>query len=356
MTKKDVFVSRHQSIKDALKKLENTAEKVLLVTDQDRKLLGTITDGDIRSYLLKGKSLDDDINDVYFKTPTVLKKGKFTMDEVRAIFLKKKLDLIPVLDQKGIVVDYMLWSQAFSEQVRPVKSVKIRVPVVIMAGGKGTRLEPFTKILPKPLIPVNDKPILEVILDEFSRQGANKYHLVLNYKGEMIEAYFKGCEKKFNLNYVWEKKFLGTAGGLKLIENLDSDLFIVSNCDVIVRAEFAEVIKLHKKQRASMTVLSSIQHHKIPYGVIDFKDKGEVTGIQEKPEYTVTINTGVYVINRDALEYIPDDEYFDMTDFIQVLLDKNMKVITYPVNSNDYIDIGQWEEYKISVEKLQGMR
>ncbi|MCK5504355.1 MAG: NTP transferase domain-containing protein, partial [Thermodesulfovibrionia bacterium] len=230
---------------------------------------------------------------------------------------------------------------------------KIKVPVIVMAGGKGTRLEPFTKILPKPLIPVNDKPILELIIEEFRRQGGKKYYLILNSKGEMIKAYFNGIQKDYELKYVWESDFLGTAGGLRLLKKLESDIFIVTNCDVIVKADYQQVIKLHKKQNASMTILSSIQHHKIPYGVISFREKGSVTDIHEKPEYTLTINTGIYVLNKDILKLIPRNEYFDMTDLIKTLIDNDKKVITYPVNENDYIDIGQWEEYKKAVEKLK---
>lgn len=353
MLKKDVFIAEDETIKNVLKKLDNTAEKVLLVTDSRNRLLGSITDGDIRRYILKGKSLDGNIRNVYFKKPFFVRKGEYSIVELRKIFLKKKLDLIPVLDGKNIVIDYVLWNQAFADQVRPRKGGEINVPVVIMAGGKGTRLEPFTKVLPKPLIPINDKPILEHIIEEFKRQGGKKYYLILNSRGEMIEAYFKGVEKDYDLKYVWEKKFLGTAGGLKLLKRLGADEFIVSNCDVIVKADYQQVIKHHKKQKASMTVLSAIQHHKIPYGVINFKEDGVVTDILEKPEYTMTINTGMYVLSKEVLKFIPRDKYFDMTDLIKVLIENNKKVSTYPVNENDYIDIGQWEEYRKATDRLQ---
>ncbi|GBD95710.1 D-glycero-alpha-D-manno-heptose 1-phosphate guanylyltransferase [bacterium BMS3Abin06] len=356
MLQKDIFIAENESVKDVLKKLDRTAEKLLLVTDRKNRLLGTISDGDIRRYLLMGKSLEENIEDVYYKNPTFLRKGEFSMESAKKIFLKKKIDLIPVLDEEDTVVDYIIWNQAFSEEVRPPKNGKIKVPVVIMAGGKGTRLEPFTKILPKPLIPVNDKPIIELIIEEFKRQGGKKFYLILNSKGEMIEAYFNGIKKDYEVKYVRENNFLGTAGGLKLLKRMGTDLFIVSNCDVIVKADFQQVITRHKKQNAVMTVLSSIQHHKIPYGVINFREKGLVTDIHEKPEYTVTINTGVYILSREALKFIPENTFFDMTDLIKKLIENNKKVATYPVNENDYIDIGQWEEYKNAVEKLRVFR
>ncbi len=356
MLKKNIFIAETESIKNVLKKLDRTAEKVLLVTDSKNRLLGSISDGDIRRYLLSGRSLDEDIKDAYYKNPTFVRKGEYTNDSVKNIFLKKKIDVIPVLDDDDRIVDYIIWNQLFSEQVKPSKNGKIKVPVVIMAGGQGTRLEPFTKILPKPLIPVNDKPIIELIIEEFKQQGVKKFHLILNSKGEMIEAYFNGVKKKYEVKYVWEKKFLGTAGGLRLLKKMESDEFIVSNCDVIVKADFKQVLMLHKKHNAVMTVLSSIQHHKIPYGVINFGGKGIVTDIIEKPEYTMTINTGVYVLSREALKFIPKNKFFDMTDLIKILIENNKKVATYPVNENDYIDIGQWDEYKKAVEKLQVFR
>jgi len=356
MLEKNILIAETETIKDVLKKLETTAERVLLVTDDKSRLLGTLTDGDVRRYLLMGKSLEDDIKDCYFKNPTFVRLGEFSLDQVKAIFLKMKIDLIPIIDFDDTVIDYIVWNQAFEDKSKPKKNGKINVPVVIMAGGKGTRLEPFTKILPKPLIPVNDKPIIELIIDEFRRQGGRQYYLILNYKGEMIEAYFSGVDKDYDLKYLRENEFLGTAGGLKTLNGAIVNDFIVSNCDVIVKADFQQVIALHKKQKAAMTVLSSIQHHKIPYGVISFIEKGLVTDIMEKPEYTMTINTGVYVLSKEALAFIPDNEYFDMTDLIKRLIESGKKVITYPVNGNEYVDIGQWEEYRQAVDKLQQFR
>lgn len=353
MLQKDMLINETALIKDALKQLDKCAAKVLLVVTKQSKLLGTITDGDIRRYILEGKSLDNDIREVYNKKPTFIRKSEFSIADAKKILIKKKIELLPVLDKNDRVADFITWKEAFSEDSAGIPSVKmLDVPVVIMAGGKGTRLEPFTTILPKPLIPISDKPIVEIIINKFRDFGIKEYYLTLNYKGEMIEAYFKHVEKDYELKYVWEDDFWGTGGSLKLLENQISDVFIVSNCDVIVKADFEEVVALHKKEKASMTVLSSIQHYKIPYGVINFKGGGRITDIIEKPEYTFTINTGVYVLNKDILRFIPEKSYFDMTDLISYLLKNNKKVITYPVNENDYIDIGQWEEYRRAVDKL----
>lgn len=351
--KKEILVSKNVSVKEVLKELDRTAEKTLLVVDQENRLLGTITDGDIRRYLLKGKSLEDDIKGIYCEKPTFVRDGKFTLESVKKIFIKKKINLLPVLDEKNRVVDYIVWDKVFSEEAKLAQTGKIDVPVVVMAGGKGTRLEPFTNILPKPLIPINDKPVIELIIEKFRGQGAKEYYLILNFKGEMIKAYFSSIERDYKVTYVWESDFLGTAGGLKLIEDMNSDIFIVSNCDVIVKADFEEVISLHKKNNAAMTILSSIQHYKLPYGVIKFRNNGVVTDVVEKPEYTTTINTGVYVLNKYVTQFIPERKHFDMPDLIRTLIEHNQKVVTYPVNQNDYIDTGQWEGYRKAVEKLR---
>lgn len=353
MLQKGVLINETALIKDALKQLDKCSEKVLLVVDKHYKLLGTITDGDIRRYLLDGNGLDNDIRGIYYRKPTVIKKAQFTIGQAKKILIKKKIDLIPIVDDDNKVIDFTTWSEAFSEDTEETPEIKeLDVPVVIMAGGKGTRLEPFTTILPKPLIPINDKPIIEMIINKFREFGIHEYYLTLNYKGEMIEAYFKHVKRDYELKYVWEDDFWGTGGSLKLLEKQIGDVFIVSNCDVIVKANFEEVVKIHKRQKASLTVLSSIQHYKIPYGVIDFKTGGRITHILEKPEYTFTINTGVYVLNKEVLQYIPAGSYFDMTDLISCLLKNKKKVVTYPVNENDYVDIGQWEEYRRAVDKL----
>jgi len=350
----DMFINETNCVKEALKKLNKTAEKVLLVVDKEDKFLGTITDGDIRRFILKGGGLENYIAEIYNKKPSYLRKGKFSMEKVKNILIKDKIELIPILDRNNRAVDFVTWSQVFSStDISSIATSRIETPVVIMAGGKSTRLEPFTKIFPKPLIPIGDKPMIEVIIDEFRKQGASKFSLITNYKGEMIEYYFKNTNKDYEVSCLREDSFGGTAGGLKLLGNEIDDVFIVSNCDVIVRANFEEVIELHREREASLTVLSSFQHYRIPYGIVKFEKEGKVIDILEKPEYTFTVNAGVYVLNKECLSFIPDRTYFDMTELAKKLIENGKKVVTYPVNEDDYIDIGQWEEYKKSVEKLR---
>jgi len=156
------------------------------------------------------------------------------------------------------------------------------------------------------------------------------------------------------VDYVWEKEFNGTAASIKLIENQLPEIFIVSNCDIIVNVDYGDVVKFHNDSDAVLTILSSIQHHIIPYGVIEFKEGGVVTAIKEKPEFSMSINTGVYVLSKNALSYIPDNTFFHMTHLIEALMHDGQKVVTYPVKENDYTDIGQWDEYQKTVSLLNG--
>lgn len=352
--KDDILVSGEESIKEALKKLDKSAKKVLLVTDGVMKLIGTLTDGDIRRHMLSGRSLDSTISGVYNRKPVSLAKDNFSPEAAKELFLKHKVELLPIVDSNGIVIDFITWDRLFSKgEVSPIRNACIDIPVVIMAGGKGARLEPFTRVLPKPLIPIGDKPIIEIIIDEFRKQGARRFYITLNHKADMVEAYFNSIEKDYEAIYVREDDYLGTAGSLKLLEGRLKGPFIVTNCDVMVKANFEEVLNFHKESRAHMTVLSSIQHYKIPYGVIKSREGGEITEVLEKPEYTFTVNAGVYIIESTALKYISKDKRFDMTDLIKRFLSGGDKVVMYPVNEKDYIDIGQWEEYKKSLERMR---
>lgn len=216
MLLKDILVYETVSIRDVLRKLDKTAKKVLLVINNENRLLGTITDGDIRHYILSGKSLECNIKEVYNKNPFYLKKKDFSIDSAKEILIKNKIGLFPILDEKNKVIDFITWDQIFSGgEISIAAKNKINIPVVIMAGGKGTRLDPFTRILPKPLIPIGDKPIIEIIIKEFKRQGINEYYITLNHKSEMVESYFNGVVKDYEIKCIKEKDFLGTAGGAK---------------------------------------------------------------------------------------------------------------------------------------------
>lgn len=348
----DFLIKTKETIKEGLKKLNKSAKRLLFVIDEQSDFIGTISDGDIRRYILKEGTLDGVVQNIYQRNPIYITKAGYSLEAARELLLKNKIDLLPIIDGKK-VVGAISWEEAYGGEEPCLKGAgNLNIPVIIMAGGKGSRLFPFTNILPKPLIPVGERSVLELIIDEFRSEGGKNYYFTLNYKGEMIKAYFDGLEKDYSVDYIWEKDFFGTAGSLKLAEQYIDDTFIVSNCDVIVKAHYEEVVKIHREEGAYLTILSAMQHYQIPYGIVDFTNGGSVTGIKEKPEYTFHVNTGVYILDKRCLSLIPEGENFDMTDLIGALLENGKKVMTYPVNENDYIDIGQWKEYQKAVKLL----
>jgi dTDP-glucose pyrophosphorylase len=350
----DILINKTSSVSTALKSLDRSAEKILFVVDAYNKFLGTITDGDIRRFLISNGNLDTEIKDLYNTKSTFFFEDEFDVDNVKNIMISKGIEVIPILNRKFTIIDYKTWKDLFNDQpVNKKNKGSIDVPVVIMAGGKGTRLEPFTKILPKPLIPVNDKPILKHIIDEFRQFKAKNFLLILNYKGEIIKAFMKEGTHDYNISYIWEEEFYGTAGSLNLLGDAIENDFILSNCDILVKADYSDVLKFHRKNNADMTILSAVKHYKIPYGVIERNADGCVKRINEKPENTFFVNTGVYLLNKRILGLIPENVKYDMDIFIKDLLNKDFKIQTYPVNENDYVDIGQWEEYKIAINKIK---
>jgi dTDP-glucose pyrophosphorylase len=347
---KEILVSSRSTIKEAMKRLDIAASKVIFVIGDDEKFIGSLSDGDIRRGLLSNLSLESSIMDACNKKSYSIQKN---FNKEKTINEMKKLDIVfaPVLNGNNEIISIYALPDSHKEVIKK-SGMKLDIPVVIMAGGKGTRMAPFTNVLPKPLIPIGEKTILELIIDEFIIYGISDYYFTLNYRGEIIKAYFDSIEKEYNLNYVWEKEFLGTAGCLTLLTDKIKSTFIVSNCDIIVKADIADVYKFHKENNSSLTLISSIQHHTIPYGVVEFGNGGKVSAIKEKPVYSFPINTGVYLLEPECLNYIPENEVFHMTHLIEKLMDMGKVVSTYPVNESEYIDIGQWEEYRRAITQM----
>ncbi len=204
----DLLIRPDATLKEALRKLDKSAEKVLIVVDEDLKLLGALTDGDIRRSLLAGDNLDSSIAKIYNSKPLYIFVEDFDFDKIKKILITHKVELMPVIEQDRTVVDFITWAKVFSEKKDSESDILKDCPLVVMAGGKGTRLEPFTKILPKPLIPIGEKPIIQVIVDKFKARGANKFYFIVNYKGEMIQSYFNHLSEEYDINYLWEKRFL----------------------------------------------------------------------------------------------------------------------------------------------------
>ncbi len=356
---KKVIISDNADILTALKKLNESSSKVLLVVDNidnQYRLKGTLTDGDIRRYILKTGKIEGYIKDIYHKDPVIIHERNLyrnNTEEIKKLFYEKKIELLPIVDDYMNLVGYIEWSDLIREgEENFYEKIAEDIPVVIMAGGKGTRMRPFTEVLPKPLIPVGNKTAVEYIIDQFKKFGLNRFILTLNYKGELIEAYFNGIRKDYDVEFIWEDDFYGTAGSLKLVKDKVNTDFIVSNCDIIVKTDIKKVLDFHRDNNSYLTSITSIQHYKIPYGVVILKDGGKVDHIEEKPEYIFQINTGVYILNKKSLDYIPEKKYYDMPSLIENLIKDGKNVYAYPINESDFIDLGQWDEYRKALEKL----
>lgn len=348
------LIQENSTIKEAMRLLDITALKVIFAIDNNERVTGSVTDGDIRRGLLSGLTLEDSIRGLINRDFTYITE-RTDSQEIKRLFIEKKLDLLPILNSSMGFISCLSWEEFFSDSKKNTYPA-LDIPVVIMAGGKGTRMAPFTDILPKPLIPIEGKSILEHIIAEFRQFQIDDFYFTLNYKGHIIEAYFNGIEKDYKLSSVWEENFLGTAGSLHLLDrnNIQND-FIVSNCDNIVKANYADVLKLHRETGAMVTMLSSYQHFQFPYGVVEFESGGNITGMREKPEFSFPVNTGVYILNKKCLDLIPPDTFFNMPDLINKVRETGGKAIVYPVNEKDFIDIGQWKEYRSVISQFKGV-
>ena len=363
-----LLIARDITIKEAMKRMGEAAEKILFVTDNEGRLVGSLTDGDIRGWILADKVITESVENVFNKKPISVKENCH-VDTVKELMLGKKLEWIPALDNSGKIKDVYLWEEVFGDGRKKGKK-KLDMPVVIMAGGMGSRLDPFMHIFPKPLIPVGKKPVVEFIMDNFYENGFKKFYLILDdkdrnedslYKGKMIEAYFRKTDHlPYKFNYIYESTPLGTAGGLRLVLSYPDfkrvKTFFVSNCDIIVKADYSDIYDFHIRNKNQVTIVGSMKHFKIPYGVIGLNGKGELKQLTEKPEYDFLVNTGMYVIEKRIIELIKENEAIHFTNLIDLARKSNCKVGVYPVSERSWTDIGQWEGYWENVKKMSGQK
>jgi len=348
---KDITIGPKTSIIEAMESLDKTAEKILLVVDDHKKLLGTLSDGDIRRYILKVQNLNCTIGKAYNKAPFFIYQEDFDLKRIRNIFYKYKINLIPVLDNKKTVVDYITLENLLGEEKQREKK-KISAPVVIMAGGKGTRLKPFTTVLPKPLIPVGEKTVIDHIIDKFREHGISEYYLTVNYMSKIIRAYFDEKNPEYGIDFVEESEPRGTAGSLKLVKDSLDTSFFVSNCDIIIEADYTDIYEFHTNGHYDITMVAAAKQFHIPYGVCELDNNGGLREIKEKPEFNFLVNTGLYVLNPQILNIIPDSGIFHMTHLMEKVKKSNGTVGVYPISEKSWIDVGQWEEYRKALKAM----
>ena len=348
---KNLTVKADITIRQAMKKLNETGEKCLVITNEENILLGTLSDGDLRKAILQGASVGDSVINIYQREPTVVLENRYDLIEVKKIFTKNKFDLIPVVDENGKLSNLLFWGTVFKNNKKRQKR-HLKTPVVIMAGGKGTRLEPFTKVLPKPLVPIHEKPVIEHIIDRFTDVGVNEFILTINYKARIMKAFFEELQPDFSVEFLEEKEPLGTAGSLKYLRGRFEEPFIVTNSDIIINSDYPDLYNFHKDNRYDITLVASMKNYTIPYGTCELNNKGYLERINEKPEYNFLVNTGLYILNPEILDFIPSNRIYHITQLIEEVKKRGQKVGVYPIDDDSWIDIGEWAEYQKAVERL----
>lgn len=338
------------SIVDVMERIDANANGILFLIGEQQELVGCVTDGDIRRWLIRTGNLDADIRNVMKSNPKYIFCEKANVAE--KIMEQEGITALPVLNEMREIVDVLLRGGGESNR-QSEKADLSDVPVVIMAGGKGTRLYPYTKILPKPLIPIGETPIIERIMSRFFEYGIHAFHITVNYKKGMLRAYFSDLMPDYRITYIEEQKPLGTGGGLKLLEGKFQQPIFVTNCDALVLADYGELYEYHKNSGNAITVVSALKNIIVPYGVLESKENGELGGITEKPKHSYFINTGMYVINPDVISLIPDDMMFHMTQLIELVIKSGGKVGMYPVSEDSFLDMGEFGEMKRMEEKLK---
>lgn len=349
--KKESFIGvASLSIVDAMSRIDKNAKGILFIIDAENKLVGSLTDGDIRRWILKEGELTTSVVEAMNKTPQWISER--SVDNTFDFMREKSITAVPIIDEDKRIIDIVFLSDETKENENRQRGNLSGIPVIIMAGGKGTRLYPFTKILPKPLIPIGETPIVERIINSFIEYGINKFYMTVNYKKGMIRSYFNDLEPQYTIHYVEESKPLGTGGSIKLItDKFDKPLF-VTNCDALILADYADIYEYHMKSGNAITMVSALKNITVPYGVVHSGENGELKGMEEKPTLSYFINTGMYVINPETIDYIPADVMFHMTQLVEKVMKNGGKVGTYPISEDSFLDMGEFDEMKRMEQKL----
>lgn len=337
------------SVVEAMQQIDATCHGILFIVDGQQRLTGVVTDGDIRRWLIKTGSLQEPISRFMNKNPKFIYKKELHL--AQEMMAKHTITALPVLGNRGNVLD-IVFREEVPKAVREQKEGLGDVSVVIMAGGKGTRLYPFTKILPKPLIPIGDIPIMERIIHKFCEYGARDFLATVNYKKSMIKSYFAENEHDYHIAYVEEEKPLGTAGSLCLIKREFERPFIVTNCDILIHADYEDIYRHHVESGSELTIVTALKNIVVPYGVIHPSENGAILSMEEKPKLSYFVNTGMYILNPGLLEEIPADTFFHMTDLSDRLLKQGRKVGMYPISEDSFLDMGEFEEMRRMEAKL----
>ena len=335
------------TVSEAMQKIDNNTYGILFLRDENNMLVGCITDGDIRRFLLSGGKMTEAAIDAANKKP----RYALTLDEAKHLYHKRNYVVIPLVDENRKIIG--VYSGEGSNLAQK-KHNPLNVPVVINAGGKGTRLDPFTRVLPKPLIPVGEIPIIEHIMREYQSYSCNDFHIIVNYKKDLMKAYFSDNDNHYNITWYDEEKPLGTGGGLSLLRGRFNNTFFFANCDALLTANYESVLKFHKENGNVITMICAYKNINIPYGVVEMGVNGAIEEMKEKPLLSFLTNTGIYIVEPEVIDDIEDDVPIGFPDIIGLERQKGKKVAVFPVSENDWMDMGQLPELEKMRIKLYG--
>lgn len=342
------IVDLTDNIISSLKKMDVEKTKILFVFSNGH-FEGLLTIGDIQRAILNNMALTESIHKILDTCKVYASPGE-SLDSIKAKMYELRAECMPVVDENGELIEVYFWNDLFKSNESLPKQ-QLDIPVVIMAGGKGTRLAPLTNIYPKPLIPIGEKTIVETIMDKFVSYGCGDFYISVNYKAGMIKNYFDFIHNDaYHVSYFQEDRPMGTAGSLRLLKDKLHSTFFVSNCDIMIYEDFADILNYHRENKNELTVVAAVKTYSIPYGTIQTKEDGLLESIEEKPNLSFKINTGLYILEPSLLDDIPD-EFFHITHLMEKLQKQGRRVGVYPISQNDWMDMGDWDEYLKLVKK-----
>ena len=333
-----ISIAKTKPVIAALKQMDAIKVKLLLVTDGD-KFCSLLSIGDIQRAIIANVPLESPIEKILRDKVNVAKQGD---DRERIItrMKERRNDFMPIVDEEGNIVDVIFWEDISTYKESRIKT-PFTLPVVIMAGGQGSRLRPLTNVLPKPLIPIGDQTMMEDIMDRFVECGCHDFYISVNYKADFIRRYFDNLDKpQYHVEYFQEDKPLGTAGSLHLLKDKINSTFFVSNCDIIIDEDYSEILDFHRQNKNEITVVAALKNYSIPYGTLS-----------EKPNLTFKINTGMYILEPHLINEIPSDRLYHITFLIEKLMKEGRKVGVFPISEGAWTDIGNWDEYMKYIRK-----
>ena len=342
----NLIISPALSVKETITYMENNHINAVVIANDQGKLMGLFSHGDMRRFFLAGGNLNETITVAMNPKPIIFS----SLQEAKDFMLKQTLALYPIVDDNGTIINVI--TNEISDESLELNTTLKDVPLVIMAGGKGTRLYPYTKILPKALVPIGDYTISERIIKSFQKFGVRDVYMILNHKANMIRAYFNDLPKDYNLHFVQEDAFLGTGGGLFLLKDSIKSTFILSNCDILIDADLECIYKTHKMSKNKITFVCAMKNVQIPYGVVETNADGSINNFREKPELSFLTNTGLYIIEKEVIDDLNENEFIHLPDIAKRYLDKGEKVGVFPIPEHAWLDMGQFNEMKTMLQEL----